>query len=405
MPNKRVLPLKPTQKTVVWLIAVVMLMAVGMVFTFWSYSQIEQASNRRQDSRIVLTAADDFLSSLATAESSQRGYAITGGLPYLAPYQDIRDNITAHLAVLRQMTTSAPAQQHVDTAAPLLATKLTEMDKTIAFRRNQDAIGALALINSDEGQRLTDAIRKEMLAFIQIESDIQSRNNTAFDNSLRRLLHGIIGLGVLAVLIALFFGYVAYRGVQQRLKSTVHKETQHLLAEQLNSNALLQFSNDALQDSTQKLTVTLNAIGDAVISTDEEARVTLLNPVAQAMTGWTQAQAQGRPIAEIFNIVNKADRQVATIPVAKVLAMGTVQGLANHTVLIARDGTEYDIADSCAPVRDLKGDVVGAVLIFRNVTAEYAAQQTLRDSAARVQTILNTVSDGIVTLHALGSTI
>lgn len=84
------------------------------------------------------------------------------------------------------------------------------------------------------------------------------------------------------------------------------------------------------------------------------------------------------------------------------LAHGTIQGLANHTVLIAREGSECDIADSCAPIRDRDGQVIGAVLVFRDVTGEYAVQQSLRDSAALIQTILNTVVDGIITLHAIG---
>jgi PAS domain S-box-containing protein len=88
------------------------------------------------------------------------------------------------------------------------------------------------------------------------------------------------------------------------------------------------------------------------------------------------------------------------IPVIETLAHGTIQGLANHTVLIARQGGECDIADSCAPIRDRDGKVIGAVLVFRDVTEEYAIQQTLRDNTAQIQTILNTVVDGIITLHA-----
>ena len=128
-----------------------MLMALGMVFTFWSYGQIEQATEHRRDSRTVINAAGNFLSSLTTAESSHRGYALTGGLPNLTAYQDSRDNIEARLAVLRQMTTSAAAQQHVDTTTPLLATKLAEMDNAIALRRDNSSTGPMALIDSNEG--------------------------------------------------------------------------------------------------------------------------------------------------------------------------------------------------------------------------------------------------------------
>ena len=136
-----------------------------------------------------------------------------------------------------------------------------------------------------------------------------------------------------------------------------------------------------------------------------QARVTRLNPVAEKLTGWTLAEALGRPVSEVFNIINKESRLPSTIPVMETLARGTVQGLANHTVLVARDGSECDIADSCAPIHASDGQVSGAVLVFRNVSAEYAAQQAMRDSAALVQTILNTVVDGIITLRASGGTI
>jgi PAS domain S-box-containing protein len=98
--------------------------------------------------------------------------------------------------------------------------------------------------------------------------------------------------------------------------------------------------------------VTLNSIGDAVIATDGQARVTRLNPVAEKLTGWTQSAAAGRPVGEVFRVVNKETRLPGTIPVIETLAHGTIQGLANHTVLIAADGSERDIADSCAPIRD-----------------------------------------------------
>ncbi|MBN2036119.1 MAG: PAS domain S-box protein [Chitinispirillaceae bacterium] len=117
-----------------------------------------------------------------------------------------------------------------------------------------------------------------------------------------------------------------------------------------------------------KFSVMLNSIGDGVIATDEEARVTLLNPIAEQLTGWTQAEALGRPVDEIFCIISEETRQPSCVPVKETLAQGTIQGLANHTVLIARDGSEYAIADSCAPIRDREGRVVGAMLVFRNVT-------------------------------------
>ena len=222
------------------------------------------------------------------------------------------------------------------------------------------------------------------------------RNKAAFEADLSIFL---------LILMALVLAYLVYQKSRQRVKNLVHLETLHLLEAQETSNRLLAQANQLLQEGEQKLWVTLNSIGDAVIATDAAACVTLLNPVAETLTGWTQAQALGQPIDEVFHVVTKDTRLPAKIPVVEALAHGTIQGLANHTVLIARDAREYDIADSCAPIRDASGGVVGAVLVFRNISEEYAVQQSLRDSAALLQTILNAVADGLVTIHAHGGII
>jgi len=157
-----------------------------------------------------------------------------------------------------------------------------------------------------------------------------------------------------------------------------------------------------LRASEENLSVTLNSIGDAVMATDAEGRITRLNAIAEQLTGWSQAEAIGRPVSDIFHIINQQTRQPAPIPVASTLAQGVIHGLSNDTVLIARDGNEYPIADSCAPIRNREGGVIGAVLVFRDVTKEYAAQTALRDSAARIRAILDTVADGIITINQRG---
>lgn len=152
----------------------------------------------------------------------------------------------------------------------------------------------------------------------------------------------------------------------------------------------------------ERLSVTLNSIGDAVLSTDVEGRIDRLNPVAEHLTGWSQAEAVGKPVAEVFRIINHHTRAPAPIPIWNTLALGTVHGLANDTVLIARDGTQRPIADSCAPIRNRQGAITGAILVFRDVTQEYAATQALIDSAKRIQDILNAVADGIITIDQHG---
>ena len=129
-------------------------------------------------------------------------------------------------------------------------------------------------------------------------------------------------------------------------------------------------AQDRLYEQREWLAVTLASIGDAVITTDAQGRVTFLNGVAQGMTGWALADAEGQPLGAVFPIVNEDTRQPVENPVEKVLREGVIVGLANHTVLVGRDGTERPIDDSAAPIRDATGKTLGAVLIFRDVTEQ-----------------------------------
>ncbi len=146
------------------------------------------------------------------------------------------------------------------------------------------------------------------------------------------------------------------------------------------------------------LNVTLHSIGDAVIATDAEARVTFMNPVAEALTGWTAEDAAGVPLDTVFHIVNEATRRTVESPVAKALREGVVVGLANHTLLLARDGTERPIDDSAAPIRDEAGQVAGVVLVFRDITERYRHEQEVRDASEYAQNILATLRESFLVL-------
>ncbi len=135
-------------------------------------------------------------------------------------------------------------------------------------------------------------------------------------------------------------------------------------------------------ESREQLRVTVTSIGDAVITTDAEGRVTVLNPIAETLTGWTNADASGQPLHAVFRIVNEVTRQAVESPVAKVMHTGKTVGLANQTVLIAKDGTERPIDDSAAPIRDAKGKITGIVLTFRDVTERRQAEQNRWQLAA-----------------------
>src|SRR5262245_50948769 len=165
-------------------------------------------------------------------------------------------------------------------------------------------------------------------------------------------------------------------------------------------------SEEALHEEKERLHATLTGIGDAVIVTDPESRVSMMNPVAQALTGWNE-EAVGRPLAEVFRIINEQTRQPVESPVSRVIREGTVVGLANHTVLIAKGGAELPIDDSAAPIRDGQGQVVGCVLVFRDVTERRRAEASLREQAELLDlahdAIIVRSTEGVITFWSHGA--
>ena len=133
--------------------------------------------------------------------------------------------------------------------------------------------------------------------------------------------------------------------------------------------------------SEQQLSTTLMSIGDAVIATDLEERVTFMNAVAQTLTGWTLDEARGQKLEEVFRIINERTRVVLENPAARVLRDGVAVGLANHTILLAKDGREISIDDSGAPIKDAKGNTRGVVLVFRDVSELKQTDEKLRFQA------------------------
>lgn len=156
-----------------------------------------------------------------------------------------------------------------------------------------------------------------------------------------------------------------------------------------------------LRRSEQNLAVTLNSIGDAVMATDTAGNITRMNRVAEQLSGWPVKEALGRPIGDVFRIIHEFTREPAVIPVSRALASGEIQALANHTVLICRDGKERAIADSAAPIRDPQGVILGVVLVFRDVSEQRKAEDIQARFAAIIESssdaILSTTPEGIIT--------
>jgi len=164
-------------------------------------------------------------------------------------------------------------------------------------------------------------------------------------------------------------------------------------------------SDRQLREQREWLRVTLTSIGDAVITCDTEGRITFLNPVAEALTGWKNDEARELPIKRVFLLVNEDTHQPIEDPVALVLQEGRPRNLSNHTALVARDGREVPVEDSAAPILDADGRVIGVVLVFHDVTEKRRAQEALRQSEERYRLVTQATNDAIWDINLSAGTI
>ncbi len=383
--------MKTTSKIAVWFGSAGLLIVLVALLSFWLFRQSEDADRWQRHTFLVLDKANVLLSSLKDTEAGQRGYLLTGDKAFLAPYLAVRDRIPSQLAELRRLAQDNPAQERrLDVLAPLVEAKLRELRQVLALYADQHVEDALKILRSGSGKQLMDEIRAGLSDFNQQENELLEQRTIRFHRYLSLLLVSISLASLLAMGLALLSAYIVSR--ETRLRLQVKEEANQALSE----------AHEVLRVSEENLSVTLNSIGDGVLATDAEGRVTRLNTVAERLIGWSQAEAAGRPAEDVFHILNQKTRQPAFLPVAETLAQGVIYGLANDTLLIARDGSECAIADSCAPIRNRAGEVIGTVLVFRDVSREYATQTALSDSATRIRTILNTVVDAIITIDERG---
>ncbi len=289
-------------------------------------------------------------------ETAERGSVITGQEDFLRPYLSARESISDELKRIGELTGDNPLQQsRARLLERLIADLLEHHDRVVGVTKEQGLEYGRQLVLTGRGKKIMDAIR-EVVGQMRAEETrlLQLRENKSISDAGRQTWF-LIALAVLTGMILL----AAYLLVNRHLAARLQAE-------------------GLLKESEENLRVTLHSIGDGVLATDAEGRITRLNPVAERLTGWTMDEAKGQPVGEVFHIINEETRQPAVIPVDHVLASGVIHGLANHTVLIARDGSEKPIADSAAPMRDSEGRIVGVVLIFRDVTESRAREAELR---------------------------
>ena len=366
-----------------------LLAALVVVLSFWAFRQIEDSVAARLQTYTLISNANALLSDITDAETGQRGYSLTGNEAFLKPYLAVRKTIEPNLQELRRLTTLAAAQERLDALAPLVKAKLAELSAVVELRRNRKMTSGLAASGgSSQGLGLMESIRAETTGYIRLEEAVLAQDDEKLRSNMRRLFASIVAASLFMFLLAISFAYLIYRESRHRVNDIVHRETQHLLGIEEKLNKQLLQTTIAAEISEEKLAITLNSIGDAVIATDAEGRVTLLNPLAQQLTGWTLAEAIQRPIEEIFVIIDQVTRRPSEVPVRETLARNAPHVLASRTILISRDGTERDIADSCAPIRTRSGQMVGAVLVFRDVTERTRLDKILQDHNVELATAM-----------------
>jgi PAS domain S-box-containing protein len=346
-----------------WYLAGALLILLAVSFlSYQDWSAYQRSAPQVQHSRALLQQIEQVFSYAKDAETGQRGFVLTGNPEYLDVYNQAIAALPAQLNGLHALVADEPALRvRVATLTDLISEKLAELKQTVALRQNEGFNAALSEVETDRGKHAMDDIRK-------IAEDLQNEIYTGLQQGIRERqeqgnrtrVTSALGAGVLFVFL-LMATFDIGRATSERDRLIV----------------ALEAANKRTTASRDLLHTTLSSIGDAVIATDEAGRVTFVNAVAENLTGWTQALAEGQPLQNVLAIVNEETRQPVENPVDKALREGVVVGLANHTVLISRDGTERPIDDSAAPIRDPEGKIAGVVMVFRDVTGRRESEEQL----------------------------
>jgi PAS domain S-box-containing protein len=344
----------PRRFAIGYTIAIAVLL-FNAIFTFWNLNLIRTTWDTLTAGREFVRGIDDILSNLKDAETGQRGYLLTGDERYLEPHTRSHGVVLQSIEHLRSLAgETGRRREHLDIVAAAAATKLAELAETISLRRRQGLEAATAVVRTDRGKEAMDRLRGE-LAKMRAEEDAN-----------RDSLRGQLQTALIRTLITFTLASAIALGVLFAV---------HVLSER---------SRDQLRRHAAWLSTTLRSIGDAVIATDADGRLIFMNDVAETLTGWSSALAEGRRLEEVFRIINEETRSSVVNPVTRVLAEGMVVGLANHTLLIARDGTERAIDDTAAPIREDSSELTGVVLVFHDVGDRRRLEKELQDRATRL---------------------
>lgn len=380
-------------RTLRHLVALPIVLLVLMAgFLVWQIAAATVAQRQIDHSDQVTAQLQELQNLFIDQETGLRGFQLTGDPVMLDPWKAAAGPIQIHFASLHAMLAGDGDQVRT------LDDLEDRYNQWLGFANavlNQDAAALKAAGMNQRGKAMMDGIRAATARMQLHEENLRAQRSHHARWLERREL---ISLLASAVVVGLFLALFTRHHVH-----AISASYQRRIAE------ITERSTD-LYESQQWFKTTLESIGDAVIACNERGNVTFMNEVSEKLTGWRLADAKGKPLAKVFNIIHEQTRQPAENPVEKVRRLRRVVGLANHTVLIARDGREYVIDDSAAPILAAADKMIGVVLVFRDVTEERQVQAALVASeklavagrlAASIAHEIHNPLDSVANLHFL----
>jgi PAS domain S-box-containing protein len=355
--------------------------AANLALTLRNTKQLNEDNSWVAHTHEVMTGLANVMSLTTAAETGQRGFVITGEPEYLEPYHTAVAEIDSAVANVERLTSDNSRQQErLPDLRQRIADRLQALDRVIAVRKSDGIEGASAAILTGEGRRQMIALRHLVSEMIDHEQDLLRDRMQRSERTYKTAMFTGLLSGLAAIAAIVGFTILLKRYLTARAKAAA-----------------------TIAEQGERWRTTLASIGDAVIATDREGRITTLNPVAEALTGWNSADAVGRSLTTVFHIVNETSRQLVDNPALRALSDGMIVGLANHTILIAKDGNERAIDDSAAPIRCKDGEIVGAVLVFRDVTERRQAEFASEQNEARMTAMFETAGDCIISMDQKGT--
>jgi PAS domain S-box-containing protein len=360
---------------------IVALLVVTPVLNYYNTQRLKEDAGQVIHTLEVIELTSDLMLALVDAETGQRGFLLTGKDEFLEPYDAALSRLNGLLAALKNKTQDNQSQQdRIKELEGLIAARVDMLKEGIALRRHS-AAEAESFIAHKKGKEQMDAVRDLVARMRSHEHELltyrQERSDITYTIALTSgLLAAIVGLAMVAAFVRLLD-----RSLESRQQAAA-----------------------VIQQQRELFRTTLASIGDAVITTDTNGHITFLNPVACSLSGWKLDEAKGQPLLAVFRIINEQTRKPAEDPASRALREGMIVGLANHTVLVARDGTERPIDDSAAPIRDEAGKVAGVVLVFRDVSERRRVERALHQDLAerkRVEQSLRFLADASAALTTL----